>query len=267
MDKVNVSNPSQRRAFFKGYKDKTGGFASFVKYVKGVHERDIAPTNNKPPFLNDHYMLQSDKCFLPQGLRYNYYLKVEHMPVWYPFLINLLGLQKTASSGWTNSNSHNSNPNLNNNSSSHDNSTTITVTTTTVTLVTTTIIEAGVATTSSSESTDTTTSTTAPSYDCFYAPPGESCPLLPLSNPCSLPPYPLTSAQLLDESSFTGRSLAAMRVFYSSPEIAQDVTAFAQQDLDTFGYQPWDGIDVLAYANDVVRADERANCSLLNQST
>jgi len=305
LDKVNVTNAVQRRLFFKGFKDKSGAYASFVKYVRGVHERDIEPTNRKAPFLNDHYMLQSDKCFIPGGMRYDYILKVEHTAIWYPFLINLLGLQKVASSGWNFTNAwRRSKPTMKgsaNISNAINSNKTFDIRTSVATIVTKTIIRTSITTKSDSSapatSTTSVSSTTTEfignnnssiddaisddfedsSPPCFYSPPGLTCHDLHRANgtfsyetPCDTNylvakgTYNLTVAALMDESTFIGRSIAAMRAYYT-PEIAADVTSFAQKDLDTFGYAAWDGNDVVKYAQDNIVNRLAANCSVMGQ--
>lgn len=308
LDKVNVTNANQRRMFFKGFKDKSGAFATFAKYVRGVHERDIEPTNRKAPFLNDHYMLQSDKCFIPSGIRYDYVLKVEHTAIWYPFLINLLGLQKAASTGWNFTNSwHKTKPIIKNSTNissavyhktvdkANDIAKSAATIVTKTTIITSTSKSDSSSTpsittsvTSTTEFLNTNSSINSNAFDsfndntptCFYSPPGLSCQdlhkkdgTLSYETPCETNylmqsevngGYNLTVEALMDENTFIGRSIAAMKAYYN-PQIAIDVTSFAQKDLDTFGYAPWDGVDVIQYAHDNVINRMAANCSVLGQ--
>ena len=209
IDKVyNVTDPSLRQKFFKGFKASNKNFNTFIKYVKGVHERDNHPNNSKPPFLNSHYIPQSERCFINVGMRYNYYLKVEQTPIWYPYILNLLGLVREASSGWDFGESFRNqrsnattasgssvvttraaNKTAAGGASSADDSatTSTTISTTTTTTTTTTSKVGDTSTTVITIKTTTTNSTTASEAEtiiddspsqtptCFYSPPGVSC--------------------------------------------------------------------------------------------
>jgi len=67
---------------------RTSSFIEFTQYI----------SEHRP--LNEHFLPLTDRCMLPMGMRYDYYLKIETMPHWYEALINLLDLRDEASSGW-----------------------------------------------------------------------------------------------------------------------------------------------------------------------
>ena len=50
--------------------------------------------------VNHHMRPVSMQCGIPEGVQYNFVLKVEEIDVWYPDLISMLGLEEPASSGW-----------------------------------------------------------------------------------------------------------------------------------------------------------------------
>ena len=50
--------------------------------------------------LNAHFDLLSNHCLIPDGLVYDYFLKVEDLEEWYPPLIALLQLERYAAKGW-----------------------------------------------------------------------------------------------------------------------------------------------------------------------
>lgn len=52
------------------------------------------------PQMNAHFELLSKHCLLPDGMQYDYFLKVEDVSMWYAPLISLLNLQKHAAAGW-----------------------------------------------------------------------------------------------------------------------------------------------------------------------
>eukprot|EP01036_Dinobryon_divergens_P031130 gene31130-40481_t len=305
-DKVyNITDANLRRKYFKGFKAKDKTFANFVKYVRDVHERDIHPNNSKPPFLNPHYMLQSEKCFIPQGMRYHYYLKVEHTPVWYPFALKLLGLESVASSGWDVDNTFrnikmnstalsltNSTADMIEHSttaSSPSSATTITTTITTTTTSTTTSTTVSSVSSTNTVVTNTTTVNTKTTVmdnsneeapTCFYSPPGFPCKKLhtggsdgglSYSTQCIandtryayLQSYNITLETMIDEDSFVGRSIAAMKEMYT-PEIVSDATSFVERDLLMFGYAYWDGGDIMQYIKDLIYMRTGPNCTDLS---
>lgn len=51
--------------------------------------------------LNEHFRLQHDACVLPNGSSWDYELKVEEMSSWYAPVLQMLGLEDTACTGWT----------------------------------------------------------------------------------------------------------------------------------------------------------------------
>ena len=251
LDKVDAANftanPLQRRQFFKGFKSKSGGFPAFAKYVKEVHERDIHPNNTKRAFLNDHYALQSDKCFIPQGMRFDYYLKIEHISLWYPFLISLLGLQKAASSGWNFTTSWR--PAAINNSNKN--------------------------------ASDLHRVLSPSPQSCFYTAPGQSCEDVAndfrrLGQADFCPENmkqqgkkrnglsPLTVEDITDEDTFIGRSISSMSFFYTE-SVAKDITDFARKDLAMFNYPVWNGTDIQTFAEGCVATATVANCSTIDQ--
>ena len=298
VDKVyNVTDASLRQKFFKGFKASNKNFNTFIKYVKGVHERDNHPNNSKPPFLNTHYIPQSERCFINVGMRFDYYLKVEQTPIWYPYILNLLGLVGDASSGWDFGDSfRNQKSNMSASSTGSNNKTavdrvansaatsTTTVSTTTTTTTTTTSKVGDTSTTVITIKTTTTNSTipteaetiedsTSHAPTCFYSPPGVSCHDLhkggagisyntTCQNNASVKKqgYDLTVESLLTEGSFVGRSVAAMKELYTPQNIA-DVTSFAERDLLMFGYPYWDGRDIMQYVKGIADMTSTANCT------
>ena len=50
--------------------------------------------------INAHFELLSKHCLIPDGLTYDYYLKVEEIDFWYPPLIAALELHALAAHGW-----------------------------------------------------------------------------------------------------------------------------------------------------------------------
>eukprot|EP00193_Tetraselmis_chui_P005677 CAMPEP_0177762688 /NCGR_PEP_ID=MMETSP0491_2-20121128/6477_1 /TAXON_ID=63592 /ORGANISM="Tetraselmis chuii, Strain PLY429" /LENGTH=181 /DNA_ID=CAMNT_0019278757 /DNA_START=687 /DNA_END=1232 /DNA_ORIENTATION=- len=56
--------------------------------------------HNEGKHIDPHFSPQVEHCGLPQGMRYDFYLKVEEMEEWYADLIHILGMEKTVSSGW-----------------------------------------------------------------------------------------------------------------------------------------------------------------------
>jgi len=67
---------------------KSASFFEFTQYLF-----DHSP-------LNEHFQRLTDRCMLPMGMRYDYYLKIETMPQWYEPLIDMLDLRDEASWGW-----------------------------------------------------------------------------------------------------------------------------------------------------------------------
>mmetsp|Transcript_10502 Transcript_10502/g.15785 ORF Transcript_10502/g.15785 Transcript_10502/m.15785 type:complete len:294 (-) Transcript_10502:569-1450(-) len=65
--------------------------ASFIEFTQYLSERKS---------INEHFLPLTERCMLPMGMRYDYYLKIETMPHWYEALIDLLELVDETSSGW-----------------------------------------------------------------------------------------------------------------------------------------------------------------------
>jgi hypothetical protein len=74
------------------YGDSPDEFLRFVKTMLKMH--------SEGKHIDPHFSPQVEHCGLPQGMRYDFYLKVEEMEEWYADLIHILGMEKTVSSGW-----------------------------------------------------------------------------------------------------------------------------------------------------------------------
>jgi hypothetical protein len=74
------------------YYDSPQEFHRFLRNIVDVWEEGEA--------LDYHFKPQSRLCGLPQGVRYDFYLKVEDMAVWFADLVSLLGLEDAVATGW-----------------------------------------------------------------------------------------------------------------------------------------------------------------------
>lgn len=72
----------------RGYDDSTG----FPGFVDALVENGLR--------VNNHFTPLSTACGLPQKFHYDYYLKVEHLDLWYEPFVDYLGLKESVSSGW-----------------------------------------------------------------------------------------------------------------------------------------------------------------------
>lgn len=64
-------------------------FLQFLRYINNVQQH-----------VDGHWMSQSKSCFLQYGMKYDYFLHVEHMAQWYSPLVQYLGLEKEVDTGW-----------------------------------------------------------------------------------------------------------------------------------------------------------------------
>lgn len=79
-----------------GYGAPFESFSSeFLRFVKAL----TAMRADGLP-LDKHLKPQAEQCGLPDGMQYDFYLKVEDIHVWYPDLVSLLGLEDVVSHGW-----------------------------------------------------------------------------------------------------------------------------------------------------------------------
>eukprot|EP00873_Tetraselmis_striata_P015174 jgi/Tetstr1/435438/TSEL_024344.t1 len=69
--------------------------SEFLRFVKAL----TAMRADGLP-LDKHLKPQAEQCGLPDGMQYDFYLKVEDIHVWYPDLVSLLGLEDVVSHGW-----------------------------------------------------------------------------------------------------------------------------------------------------------------------
>jgi hypothetical protein len=164
--------------------------------------------------------------------------------------------------------------------------TTITTTIATSTTTSTTVSSVSSANTVVTNTTTVNTKTTVmdnPNAElptCFYSPPGIPCKKLHIggsdgglsySTQCiandtsylHLQSYNITLETMLDEDSFVGRSIAAMKDMYT-PEIVADATSFVERDLLMFGYAYWDGGDIMQYVKDLIHMRTGPNCTDLS---
>lgn len=50
--------------------------------------------------INGHFLPLSQRCGLPQGLQYDFFLQVEETDLWYMDVLALMGLAPFAADGW-----------------------------------------------------------------------------------------------------------------------------------------------------------------------
>ena len=100
-----VSNHQPRaigRQLGMGYNSTTQDYQRFLMNL--IHLR---AKRQKVP--NPMLLPQSSMCGIGQGMQYDLALMVEAIDLWYPDLVNLLGLEEAAASGWCNNASQTAN--------------------------------------------------------------------------------------------------------------------------------------------------------------
>lgn len=72
--------------------DLTGNFTFLPEYLSWRLENGAQ--------IDDHFRPLSTLCCIPDGFRYDYYLPLEELDLWYPGFLRLLGLEEDAATGW-----------------------------------------------------------------------------------------------------------------------------------------------------------------------
>mmetsp|Transcript_26421 Transcript_26421/g.66426 ORF Transcript_26421/g.66426 Transcript_26421/m.66426 type:complete len:381 (+) Transcript_26421:414-1556(+) len=69
--------------------------AGFLKLLQSLNSMA-----DRGEHMKSLFALQKDRCGLPYGMQYDYFLKVEHEAEWYPEFVSMTGLADVARHGW-----------------------------------------------------------------------------------------------------------------------------------------------------------------------
>jgi hypothetical protein len=78
----------------------TASPSDFAAFVNDLHNIVVERFGWEGSIINKHFVPMSPKCAINAGLGYDYVLRVERIGIWYPALVNMLGLQDDVKSGW-----------------------------------------------------------------------------------------------------------------------------------------------------------------------